>query len=145
MPIVPNANHLTRSFVLSFVSLNFCSRTRRYSISVTISLTVSSILRSSVSTGLSFSAAWIADQSRASAPMSMSSSTCRDGALFPYSVVGSFRQYSQARVSTHEEVRIWEGDIRRPDNVFSKQTSNAVSARLVNAILVSPATSFGRP
>jgi hypothetical protein len=35
--------------------------------------------RSSVSTGFSFSVAWIADQSLASAPMSMSSSTWRVG------------------------------------------------------------------
>lgn len=75
IPMVPKANHLTLSFVLSFVSLNFCSLILRYSISVTISFTFSSILRSSVSTGLSFSAAWTADQSRASAPISMSSST----------------------------------------------------------------------
>lgn len=77
MPIVPKANHLTLSFVLSFVSLNFCSRSLRYSISSTMVLTFSSMRRSSVSTGRSFSAAWTADQSRASAPMSMSSSTCR--------------------------------------------------------------------
>ena len=32
-----------------------------------------------------------------------------------------------------------------PVSVFVKQTSNAVSARLVNAILFSPATSLGRP
>jgi hypothetical protein len=37
------------------------------------------------------------------------------------------------------------GGIRRPESVFSKQTSKAVSARVVNAILFSPATSFGRP
>lgn len=37
------------------------------------------------------------------------------------------------------------GGVRRPDSVFSKQTSKAVSARLVKAILVSPATSLGRP
>lgn len=79
IPIVPKANHLTRSFVLSLVSLSFCSLPLRYSISVTISLTVSSIRRSSVSTGLSFSAAAMPDQSLASAPISMSSSTCRDG------------------------------------------------------------------
>jgi hypothetical protein len=37
------------------------------------------------------------------------------------------------------------GGVRRPESVFSKHTSKAVSARLVNAILFSPATSFGRP
>lgn len=73
----PKANHFTRSLVLSFVSLSFCSLSLKYSISFTISLTVSSILLNSVSTGFSFSAAWMADQSRASAPMSMSSSTWR--------------------------------------------------------------------
>lgn len=79
MPIVPNANHLTRSFVLSLVSRSFCSRERRYSISLTTSATISSIRRSSVSTGLSFSWAWMLDQSRASAPMSTSSSMERKG------------------------------------------------------------------
>ena len=79
IPIVPKANHFTRSFVLSLVSLSFCSLPRRYSISNTISLTVSSIRRSSVSTGFSFSAAAMPDQSFASAPISMSSSTCREG------------------------------------------------------------------
>lgn len=79
MPIVPKANHLTLSFVLSFVSRNFCSRILRYSSSWTISLTVSSIRRSSVSTGFNFSEAWMADQSRASAPISMSNSTWRVG------------------------------------------------------------------
>jgi hypothetical protein len=73
----PNANHFTRSLVLSLVSLSFCSLNLKYSISFTTSLTVSSILLNSVSTGFSFSAAWIADQSRASAPISMSSSTWR--------------------------------------------------------------------
>ncbi len=43
----------------------------------TTSAVISSILRSSASTGLSFSLAWMADQSLASAPMSMSSSTSR--------------------------------------------------------------------
>ena len=81
IPIVPSANHLTLSFVLSLVSLSFCSRILRYSISCTISLTLSSIRRSSVSTGFNFSLAWMADQSRASAPMSMSSSTWREGFL----------------------------------------------------------------
>lgn len=79
IPIVPKANHLTRSLVLSLVSLSFCSLPLRYSISVTISLTVSSIRRSSVSTGFSFSAACIPDQSLASAPISISSSTWREG------------------------------------------------------------------
>lgn len=79
IPIVPKANHFTLSLVLSLVSLSFCSLPLRYSISVTISVTVSSIRRSSVSTGFNFSAAAIPDQSLASAPMSISSSTCRDG------------------------------------------------------------------
>jgi hypothetical protein len=65
--------------VLSLVSRSVCSRDRRYSISPTTSATISSMRRSSVSTGFSFSVAWIADQSLASAPMSMSSSICRYG------------------------------------------------------------------
>lgn len=72
-------NHFTRLFVLSFVSRSFCSRVRRYSISLTTSATISSMRRRSASTGLSFSVAWIADQSFASAPISMSSSTWRLG------------------------------------------------------------------
>ena len=73
--VVPNPNHLTRLFVLSFVSRSFCSRARRYSISWTDSATISSMRRRSASTGLSFSVAWMADQSFASAPISMSRST----------------------------------------------------------------------
>ncbi len=35
--------------------------------------------------------------------------------------------------------------IHLPVNVFSKHTSKAASSKLVNTILCSPATSFGRP
>ena len=36
-------------------------------------------------------------------------------------------------------------NVLRPTSVFSKHTSNAVSAKLVNAIRFSPAMSLGRP
>lgn len=131
---MPKANHLTRLFVLSFVSRNFCSLPLRYSISVTISATNSSIRRSSVSTGFSFSVAWTADQSLASAPMSMSSSTGRNGSVTLLPTM-SIQPRSGA-----------PGENYLPCSIkFSKQTSNAESACDVNAILFSPTTSFGFP
>lgn len=75
--MVPTPKYLTLLFVLSLVSRSFCSRSRRYSISDTTSAMASSTRRSSASTGLSFSVCWMAAQSLASAPMSMSSSTSR--------------------------------------------------------------------
>lgn len=135
IPMVPKANHLTRVLVLSFVSRSFCSLPLRYSISVTISATNSSMRRNSASTGLSFSVAWTADQSFASAPISISSSTWRVGSEMCFPAVGSQPQLQRAEfISAHEPVKR-----------FSKQTSNAESACEVNAILFSPTTSFGLP
>ena len=80
----------------------------------------------------------MADQSRASAPMSMSSSMCRVGDM----TVSIERETG---LEVGEAGFHGERELRPVVRIFSKQTSKAASAWEVNAIRVSPAISFGLP
>jgi hypothetical protein len=86
--------------------------------------------RSSFSTGFSFSPAWIADQSLASAPMSMSSSMCRVGFAPPWCaawgqaggwVLGQGRTGGPQILEAHVEGRLGvrrEAVLVVPDDLF---------------------------
>lgn len=82
----------------------------------------------------------MADQSLASAPMSMSSSICFTGSP-TYLAVGvvSCQQPSSVAHRLGAEASL------HPVNTFSKQTSKAASACDVKTVLFSPAISLARP
>lgn len=97
-----------------------------YSISVTISPTIASIRRRSASTGRSFSCTWMADQSRASAPMSMSSSTERErwpeAIRFEYATLG----YLNRGIYTENKLGNQEG----PSDLLTSANRNVLKAHV---------------